>query len=178
MSSVLQIDDSVHSERMKALIEYTKISFDTEYPSPFGAALYDIASGELLAQAYGSGLAEFDPSNHAEVRVIRDVCKQSKRYSLNGCILYSTCEPCAMCMSTGILAEIDAVVYGASAMGDADKYWNQRSDVTAKELASRIIFGPECVVISGMELASCQALFEESAAVCANNGLMLSPHEK
>lgn len=173
---MLQIDDSLHSQRMKDLIEYTKSSFNTEFPSPFGAALYDIQTGKLLSQAYGSGLAEFDPSNHAEVRVIRDVCRKAQRYSLNGCILYSTCEPCAMCMSTGILAEVDAIVFGASAMGDADKYWTQRSDVTAEELASRIIYGPDCSVIPGVELELCRRLFEESAVVCADKGLILSPH--
>ena len=60
-------------------------------------------------------------------------------------------------------------------MGDADKYWNQRSDVTAKELASRNISGPECTVIANIELNLCHQLFEESAAICADNSLQLSP---
>lgn len=160
---------------MKSLVEFTRSSFDTDYPSPFGAAIYDVKSGDLLAQAYGSGLAECDPSNHAEVRVIRDACQQTQRYSLRGCILYSTCEPCAMCMSTGILAEVDAVVYGASAMGDADKYWAQRSDVTASELASRIISGPECRVLPGVELRLCRDLFLQSESVCKTRGLQSLP---
>lgn len=172
---MVDVTNIEHSSRMRTLVKFTRSSFKSDLPSPFGAAIYDLGTGELLAQAYGSGVEESDPSGHAEVKVIRETCQKSQRYSLKGCILYSTCEPCAMCMYTGILAEVDMVVYGASAMGDADKYWAQRSDVTAKELASRIIYGPECQVVSEVELKLCQDLFKESDIVCKQKGARLSP---
>jgi tRNA(Arg) A34 adenosine deaminase TadA len=100
-----------HFERMKALVEFTASSFETAFPSPFGSAIYDERGGVLVARAYDTVLQTCDPTNHAEINAIRDAARELRSLSLRGCTLYSTCEPCPMCMSACIWAEVDTVVF-------------------------------------------------------------------
>lgn len=110
-----------HSERMKVLVDFTARSFLSRYPPPFGASIYDARSEQLVSQAYDTVMQECDPTNHGEVNAIREATQNMQRLSLRGCILYSTCEPCPVCMSACICAEVDTVAYGASTMEDADQ---------------------------------------------------------
>ena len=64
---------------------------------------------------------DFGPSAHAEVRAIRLATRRLKRLSLAGFTLYTTCEPCPMCMSAAVWAGIDRVVYGAT-IEDANRH--------------------------------------------------------
>ena len=57
---------------MKALVAFSASSFDTEFPSPFGSAIYDERSGVLVAQAYDTVMKMCDPTNHAEINAICD----------------------------------------------------------------------------------------------------------
>ncbi len=63
---------------------------------------------------------EHDPSSHAETRTVRLACKKLKRTSLAGYTMYSTCEPCAMCMANALWAGLDRVVFGAT-IADANR---------------------------------------------------------
>src|SRR5271163_2549697 len=81
-------------ERMAALVAFTARSMLTAHPKPFGAAIFNTKTGELLLRTVNAVAQEFDPSSHAEVRAIRKATKQLKRISLAGHTLYSTCEPC------------------------------------------------------------------------------------
>jgi tRNA(Arg) A34 adenosine deaminase TadA len=78
---------------------------------------------------------EFDPSSHAEVRAIRLAAKKLKSISLAGYTLYTTCEPCPMCMSTALWAGLDRVVYGAT-IEDANRHCRQ-IHIHAYEVAER-----------------------------------------
>jgi len=171
-----QTEHAIHRERMKALVAYTASSLDTEYPSPFGAAVYEAQSGELIAQAYDTVLALCDPTNHGEVNAIRLATQKLGRLSLRGCVLYSTCEPCPMCMSACIWAEVDAVVYGASTLDDADPYWPQPSDVTPEELAKRMRVEPRCEVIAHVQRELCRDLFAQCDEARHQRGLGLPPN--
>ncbi|MEZ5583007.1 MAG: nucleoside deaminase [Candidatus Competibacteraceae bacterium] len=160
--------DSQHSERMKLLVDYTASSFESAFPSPFGAAIYDAQSGMLVSQAYDTVMQACDPTNHGEVNAIRQATQKLQRLSLRGCILYSTCEPCPMCMSACIWAELDTVVYGASTMGDANQYWPQASDVTPQELAARMRMEPKCALVSHVEHSLCRDLSGGAMKYCSN----------
>jgi tRNA(Arg) A34 adenosine deaminase TadA len=70
-----------HRKRMKALVAFTASSFDTEFPSPFGSAIYDERSGVLVAQAYDTVMQMCDPTNHAEINAIRDAARELQRLS-------------------------------------------------------------------------------------------------
>jgi guanine deaminase len=92
---------------------------------PFGAALVDKEGTVYLAS--NSVLGGHDPTAHAEVNVIRKACKDKATHDLSGCILYTTCYPCPMCLSACIWANIDEVYYGctpqdAAAIGFRDDF--------------------------------------------------------
>lgn len=167
---------ATRAERMRALVEFTRTSLETEFPSPFGSSIYDLASGELVAQAYDTVIHECDPTNHAEMNAIRLATRKLGRLSLGGHILYSTCEPCPMCMSGAIWAEVDVVVFGASTMEDANAYWPQASDLSPEELVAHMCREAKCVVVPHVERALCQQLFRDASEVIEQRKLRLPPH--
>lgn len=140
---------------MKALVAFTTRSLLTEQPRPFGAAIVHTRSGKTLLQALNNVMGEFDPSSHAEVRAIRLATKKLKNVSLTGYTLYSTCEPCPMCMSAALWARMDRVVYGA-AIEDANRHFDQ-IQIPAMEVASRSDM--PCIVDGPFLREECYALF-------------------
>jgi len=170
------LNDFRHNERMKMLVEYTSSSLTTKFPSPFGSAIYDSQAGLLVSQAYDTVMRKCDPTNHAEINAIRKATQKLQQLSLNGYILYSTCEPCPMCMSACIWAEVDAVVFGASTMEDANLYWPQASDISPQELVSRMRREPKCIIVPHVERARCQELFKKCDEARKGQGLELPPH--
>ena len=98
---------------------------------PFGALIVNTRSGQRLMRATNAVARENDPSSHAEVRTVRLACKKLKRPSLAGYTMYSTCEPCPMCMANALWARLDRVVFGAT-IADANRYCLQ-IHIPAKE---------------------------------------------
>jgi tRNA(adenine34) deaminase len=122
-------------ERMSALYRFTARTLDTPKPVPFGALIVDTRTGEPLMRALNAVMREHDPSSHAEVRTVRLACKKLKRLSLAGYTMYSTCEPCPMCMANALWARLDRVVYGAT-IADASRYCLQ-IHIPARQVARR-----------------------------------------
>jgi tRNA(adenine34) deaminase len=112
-------------------------------------------TGKQLLAALNNVTQSLDPSAHAEVRAIRLAAKRLGRVSLAGYTLYSTCEPCPMCMSTALWAELDRVVYGAT-IADASCHFNQIR-IPAKEVAAR--GDMRCAVEGPRMRDECYALF-------------------
>lgn len=122
-------------EYMRELYRFTARTLETSRPVPFGALIVKTASGERLARATNAVMRESDPSSHAELRAVRLACKKLKSPNLAGYTMYSTCEPCPMCMANALWARLDRVVFGAS-IADASRYCLQ-IHVPAKEIARR-----------------------------------------
>ncbi len=141
--------------RMAALVKFTARSFVTSFPVPFGAAIVETVSGQLLLRTVNAVAQQFDPTCHAEVRAIRLATKKLKRFSLAGYTLYTTCEPCPMCMSAALWAGLDRVVYGAT-IEDAARHCDQIT-VPAREVASRGDL--RCVVEGPVLQEECYGLF-------------------
>jgi tRNA(adenine34) deaminase len=78
---------------------------------PVGALI--VRGGEAIAKAGNRTLRDQDPTAHAEALVIRDAAAQLGSWRLDGCSLYVTLEPCAMCAGAIVLARLDRVVFGA-----------------------------------------------------------------
>jgi tRNA(Arg) A34 adenosine deaminase TadA len=140
---------------MAALVKFTARSMRTASPRPFGAAIVHSRSGELLLRALNAVRQEFDPSAHAEVRAIRKATKRLRQISLAGFTLYTTCEPCPMCMSAALWAGLDRVVYGAT-IADANRHCNQIR-IPSTEVAERSDM--TCVVNGPVLRGECYALF-------------------
>ncbi|HEX4284204.1 MAG TPA: nucleoside deaminase [Terracidiphilus sp.] len=143
------------TEQMKALIAFTARSLGTELPRPFGASIVHTKTGKTLLNALNNVMGEFDPSSHAEVRAIRRATKKLKNVSLAGYTLYTTCEPCPMCMSTALWARVDRVVYGAT-IEDANRHFDQ-IQIPATEVAARSDM--RCIVDGPFLREECYALF-------------------
>jgi tRNA(Arg) A34 adenosine deaminase TadA len=140
---------------MSALAAFTARSMRTASPRPFGAAIVQTGTGRVLLRALNAVKQECDPSAHAEVRAIRLAAKKLRNLSLAGYTLYTTCEPCPMCMSTALWAGLDRVVYGAT-IADANRHCNQIR-VSAEEVAARSDMS--CTVDGPILRDECYALF-------------------
>jgi tRNA(Arg) A34 adenosine deaminase TadA len=140
---------------MHALYRFTGRTLNTARPVPFGALIVDTRSGKKLVQATNAVLAENDPSSHAEVRTVRLACKKLKRVSLAGYTMYSTCEPCPMCMANALWARLDRVVYGAT-IADASRFLLQ-IHIPARQVARRADM--PCIVDGPILRELCMSLF-------------------
>ena len=80
---------------------------------PFAAVI--VRAGEVVGEGANSVTATNDPTAHGEVNAIRAACKALGTFSLAGCELYTSCEPCPMCLAAAYWARLDAVYFGCSA---------------------------------------------------------------
>jgi tRNA(Arg) A34 adenosine deaminase TadA len=103
---------------------------------PFGAV---IARGdELIATGVNNVTRQNDPTAHAEVCAIREACKRLGTFDLSGCTIYSSCEPCPMCLSAIYWARIDRLYYGntkadADAIGFSDDFIYKELELKPEE---------------------------------------------
>lgn len=100
--------------------------------SPFGAVI--VRGGEVLSAEHNRVIAQSDPSAHAEINALRVACKAQQVIKLEGAVLYSSCEPCPMCLSAIYWTGIRRVVYGAT-IADAREAGFGEMAIPAAELA-------------------------------------------
>jgi tRNA(Arg) A34 adenosine deaminase TadA len=74
-----------------------------------------VRKGEVVGRGWNRVVELSDPSAHAEILAIRDACRRLRTHDLKDCVLYSSCEPCPMCLSAIYWARIPRVVFAASA---------------------------------------------------------------
>jgi guanine deaminase len=139
---------------MKVAYEQASKNLETNEGGPFGAVI--VKDGEIVAAAHNMVLATNDPTMHAEIAAIRAATKQLGRCHLDDCVIYSTCEPCPMCMAAIMWARIPTVYYGANrrdaaAIGFADNAIYEYFQGTAAEMA---------VSVSELDRRECVQLFE------------------
>ncbi len=79
---------------------------------PFGAIV--VKNGEIVGRGYNQVTANNDPTAHAEVMAIRDACHNLQTFQLDGCVLYTSCEPCPMCLGAIYWARPDKLYYGCT----------------------------------------------------------------
>ena len=115
---------------------------------PFGAVI--VRDGKIVGEGANSVTATNDPTAHAEVNAIRAAAKTLGTFTLAGCELYTSCEPCPMCLAAAYWARLDAVYYGASAadaaragFDDAFLYGEFRKDSNQRKLRSMQLLSGE-----------------------------------
>ncbi len=99
-------------EFMEKAIEIGRWGLENNKGGPFGAII--VREGKIIGKGYNSVTSENDPTAHAEINAIREACKNSGNFKLEGCVIYSTCEPCPMCLGAIYWAGIKRVVYGCT----------------------------------------------------------------
>ncbi|AKV63508.1 cytosine/adenosine deaminase [Porphyromonas gingivalis AJW4] len=85
---------------------------------PFGAVI--VKDGEIIAATSNRVTLDNDPTAHAEVNCIRMACKRLGTFDLSGCTIYTSCEPCPMCLGAIYWARIDRIFYGNNRQDAAD----------------------------------------------------------
>lgn len=77
---------------------------------PFGAVI--VKDGQIIAGCSNSVTIDNDPTAHAEVNTIRKACQKLRTFDLSGCVIYTSCEPCPMCLGAIYWARISKIFYG------------------------------------------------------------------
>ena len=85
---------------------------------PFGAVI--ARNGEIVAEGSNNVTSHHDPTAHAEVSAIREACRKLETFDLSGCDIYTSCEPCPMCLGAIYWAHIDKIYYANDRRDAAD----------------------------------------------------------
>ncbi|MDT0675431.1 nucleoside deaminase [Autumnicola musiva] len=128
-----------HEDFLKQAIALAEKGMDEGAGGPFGAVI--VKDNEIIAEAYNRVTSTKDPTAHAEVVAIRKACEKLNDFQLDGCILYTSCEPCPMCLGAIYWARPDEVYYAldrddAAEIGFDDQFIY---DEIEKDMGSRRI---------------------------------------
>jgi tRNA(Arg) A34 adenosine deaminase TadA len=105
-------------EFMRAAIQLSRVKMRANCGGPFGAVV--VHRGKIIARGWNRVTSTNDPTAHAEVTAIRAACKKLKTFRLDECEIYTSCEPCPMCLAAIYWARFKSVYY-ANTRRDAAK---------------------------------------------------------
>lgn len=101
---------------LREAIRLSREKMEAREGGPFAAVI--VKNGKIISKGWNCVTSENDPTAHGEVMAIRAACRKLGTFDLSGCEIYSSCEPCPMCMAAICWARLDAV-YFAGDMADA-----------------------------------------------------------
>ena len=107
-----------HETFMRLAIQLSEQNVIDALGGPFGAVI--VRDGKVISKSANKVTTTLDPTAHAEISAIRIACKKLKSFNLTGCVIYTSCEPCPMCLSAVYWARIDKIYY-ANTKKDAEK---------------------------------------------------------
>ncbi len=94
---------------MSRAIELSKRNMETNAGGPFGAVV--VKDGKIIGEGWNQVTSTNDPTAHAEVQAIRNACKNLSNFDLDGAEIYTSCEPCPMCLAAIYWARIGKIYY-------------------------------------------------------------------
>ncbi len=97
---------------MQAAMELARKNARGTSGGPFGAVV--VHQGVVVGEGSNRVTTNLDPTAHAEIVAMRDAAQKLNRFDLQGCVLYTSCEPCPMCLAAAYWARVDRVVYAAT----------------------------------------------------------------
>lgn len=118
---------------------------------PFGAVV--VRNGKIVGKGWNQVTSSNDPTAHAEVVAIRDACRRLKTFQLDDCDLYTSCEPCPMCLSAMYWARLKKVYYA-----------NTRKDAADIDFDDDFIYSEVAKPISKRKLVMRQLMHKEALA--------------
>lgn len=140
-------------EFMKMALEEAYEGIQKGHGGPFGAVV--VKSGEIVGCGHNRVLYKKDPTCHGEIEAIRDACRNLGTHDLSNCVLYTTAEPCPMCLGAIMWSNIREVYYGCN-REDTDKI-GFRDNVFYEHLEGKI----DIMTLEEMERDECLKLFEQ-----------------
>ncbi len=111
-------DWKVHERFMRLAIEQARRGMSQNEGGPFGAVV--VRRGEIIALGNNRVIGTNDPTAHAEIVAIREACKRLNSFQLEGCVLYTSCEPCPMCLGAIYWARPEKVFFACTREDAAD----------------------------------------------------------
>ena len=134
---------------MREAIRLSIANVEEGLGGPFGAVV--VKDGKIIARGANSVTRENDPTAHAEVVAIRNACKTLNSFQLDGCEIYTSCEPCPMCLGAIYWARPDKVYYG-----------NTKEDATVIAFDDQFIYEELALPIEKRKLFTRQLLRDEA----------------
>lgn len=147
-----QAADGPQEAFMQAALEEAYAGIKAGDGGPFGTVI--VKDGEIVGRGHNRVVVNQDPTCHGEMEAIRDACKNLGTFDLSGCELYTTAEPCPMCLGATLWANIPVVYYGCT-REDSDGI-GFRDEVFYEYLAGE----NDLLTVSEFERESCLELFE------------------
>lgn len=111
LSAVSSVTD-INSLFLREAIRLSWLSIERQEGGPFGAVV--VRDQEIIGRGWNRVTSTNDPTAHAEVVAIRDACSNLGTFSLAGCQIYSSCEPCPLCLAAVYWARMDQLYYAAT----------------------------------------------------------------
>lgn len=145
-----------HEGFMEVAIREAELSL-REGNKGFGAVL--VRDGAVFASAHDSEVTESDPTAHAEMKLVREACKNLGRSDLSDCVIVSTHEPCPMCTGAIVWARVSEIVYGASITA-SKKQGRTMIDVSSEEIVNRSPWRPK--IKGGVLRERCSWLYDDA----------------
>lgn len=148
---------------MEKAKEMAEIGIKNNEGGPFGAVIID-KKGNIISYGNNKVLINNDPTAHAEITAIREACKKLNTYDLSEYTLYTSCEPCPMCLSAIIWSNIKEVYYGCTKK-DAGEI-GFRDDLIYEYLKGK---NKDLINLEEINRDECLKIFEEYKK---NNGII------
>jgi tRNA(Arg) A34 adenosine deaminase TadA len=146
-------------------LDIARESLDTPGTLPYGAVI--VRDGEIIGEGLNRATAECDPTSHGEVEAIRDACKRLGTTNLDGAELYTSGEPCSMCVATMYLAGIRQLYY-AGAAADSARFFDRLAESDEKwrrRLSSDNLRHQVGLPIADRDMGSKQMMVDEMIAI-------------
>ena len=112
------------TEFLEEAIRLSKEKMDANQGGPFGALV--VRDGKIISKGWNKVTTDNDPTAHAEIVAIRAACQSLSTFSLEGCDIYCSCEPCPLCLSAIYWSRISTIYYAASSQDAANAGFDDR----------------------------------------------------
>lgn len=153
---------SYNEDFMKRAVEISRRALTEPGTEPFGAVI--VLDGRIVGEGLNHSLAHFDPTSHGEVEAIKDACRNLKCVDLTGADMYTSCEPCAMCVATMEVAGISRLYY-ASSMAQAGRAFETLTKAERHPIDVDRVRTAAGALVGDRDMPSEQHLGDEAAGI-------------
>ena len=137
---------------MRRAIDLSRLHMEAGEGGPFGAVV--VREGRILGEGWNRVTSSHDPTAHAEIMAIREACRALGTFELRGCELFTSCEPCPMCLAAIYWARLDRIWYA-----------NTRADAAGIRFDDAWLYREVALPIGERSLAATQLMRDEALAV-------------
>ena len=137
---------------MREAIRLSREKMRANQGGPFGAIV--VRDGKIIGRGWNRVTATNDPTAHAEMTAIRQACKKLRRFHLEDCALYTSCEPCPMCLGAVYWARLGEIFYA-----------NTRKDAAGIEFDDNMIYTEICRPLERRKIRMTRLLRKEALTV-------------